>query len=209
MWAELAQRGLIVRPFSSSKPHAGGRHSQFRAGLRDTLKTLTFEMEQLDAKTIVVELEIDERHIRLDGYPRADARVQSSAVAISFESKHGPLRYATDEFSDWHDNLRAIALSMHALRAVDRYGVSKRGEQYAGWKALPVSTDPADAIQTEEDAWRVLTSAAGVASDSSPLRDGISESEVVRRALFATHPDRGGDPDEFRRVQRSREILGC
>ncbi len=30
----------------------------------------------------------------------------------------------------------------------------------------------------------------------------------VRRALFETHPDRGGDPDEFRKVQRARELIG-
>ena len=32
-------------------------------------------------------------------------------------------------------NLRSIALGLKALRAVDRYGVSRRGEQYAGFRA--------------------------------------------------------------------------
>lgn len=193
-WTDLAARGLTVKPFASVQPEPGGQWSRFRSPLRDTLELLSREMGQLQAANIVIELDVEERDIRLDGYPRANARIGNPAVAVSFDSRHGPLRYATCEFTDWQDNLRAIALSMQALRAVDRYGVSKRGEQYRGWKQLMPSSDPADAIQTEQAARRYLDDRWG---------------GDVRRALFETHPDRGGDPDEFRKVQRSRELLGA
>lgn len=191
-WNDLAARGLTVRPFASVVPIAGNEYSRFRAPLRDTLELLSREMGQLQAAHIVIELDIEDRDIRLDGYPRANARIGNPAVAVSFESRYGPLRYATCEFTEWRDNLRAIALSMQALRSVDRYGVSRRGEQYQGWKALPVSTDPADAIQTRAQAEDYL----------DERWDGD-----VRRALFETHPDRGGDTDEFRKVQRARELI--
>jgi hypothetical protein len=163
--------------------------------MRATVKTLTTELHALDAKNIVLELDLRERDIRLDGMPRADARPGSPAVVLSFDSRYGPLRYATAEYDDWQDNLRAIALSMQALRAVDRYGVSKRGEQYRGWKALPPGpVDAAEQIQTSEQALAYL----------AEEWDGD-----LRRAIMETHPDRGGDEDEFRKVVRARDLLAA
>jgi hypothetical protein len=70
-----------------------------------------------------------------------NAKVGFPGVRIAFESKYGPLTYATDEFvtrpARLADQRPRIALALQALRAVDRYGVTKRGEQYTGWKALP------------------------------------------------------------------------
>jgi hypothetical protein len=108
--------------------------------------------------------------LRLDGMPRANARMLHDAVALSFESKWGPLRYETNEFvargyrggEGWQQNLRAIALGMEALRKVDRYGVSKRGEQYT--RLAPDRGEkqrPEDAIVTSEDAQRFLDQHGG------------------------------------------------
>lgn len=112
------------------------------------------------------------------------------AVGVSFDSKHGPLTYETAEFATWQDNLRAIALGLEALRAVDRYGISKRGEQYRGWKALPMSSDDTG-IHDEAQAREWLAQWGGDA----------------RKALFETHPDRGGDDLAFRKTIRARELL--
>src|SRR5690606_5164123 len=78
-----------------------------------------------------------EDDIRLDGLPRANARPGHQGVVLAFDSKYGPLKYATDTFDRWQDNLRAIALGLESLRRVDRYGITKRGEQYTGWRQLP------------------------------------------------------------------------
>lgn len=43
------------------------------------------------------------------------------------------LVYATDVCERWQHNVRSIALGLQALRAVDRYGISRRGQQYAGF----------------------------------------------------------------------------
>jgi len=42
--------------------------------------------------------------------------------------------------------------------------------------------------------------------------DAIINNEAAQRmtlkaAMFRTHPDRGGDPEEFKRVQQAKEIL--
>lgn len=49
------------------------------------------------------------------------------------------LVYATDCCCYWQHNVRSIALGLGALRAVDRYGISRRGEQYSGFRAALTS----------------------------------------------------------------------
>ena len=58
------------------------------------------ELSKLGAHSVVIELALDEGDIRLDGLPRADARPRHPGVIVSFDSKHGPLRYGTDAFPD-------------------------------------------------------------------------------------------------------------
>lgn len=220
-WSDLAALGVTVRPLSEPRPPEANRASQFSATLGSTVSMLATELRALDAQNVVLEIDIRERDLRVDGLPRADAKVHGDAVAISFDSKFGPLRYATGEYSGsyvwrggnegsvrvpgWQANLRAIALSMEALRSVDRYGVSKRGEQYTGWRQLPASTDPADAIQTTEQAYAIIARHADCTIDIAK----IATADAIRKAIKATHPDAGGDSDEFRQVQRARTLLAA
>lgn len=188
---DLARLGVQVRPLSNLRPKPGNQGAQFRSTVGQTATLLARELRYLGSKNAVLELDLRERDIRLDGMPRSDARPGNPTVVLSFDSKFGPLRYATCEYTSWDDNLRAIALAMEALRAVDRYGVSKRGEQYVGWRQLPASTDPADSLTSVEEA-RALIDGYG----------GLIE------ALKKTHPDHGGDAGEFRRVMKAKELLG-
>lgn len=120
-WDQLRAAELSVRPLSGTRPTPGRRRAQFRAELAVTVRELKRELRALEGARVVVELGIRDQDIRQDGYPRARAPEPSDpTVAISFASVHGPLRYATCEYTEWEDNLRAIVLSMQALRAVDR-----------------------------------------------------------------------------------------
>lgn len=158
------------------------RHAPFRAPWSSTMELLHRELRMVGGQRVVLELAITEGDIRTtDGLPRASARPAHPGIILSFESSYGPLRYMTDEFATWQENLRAVALSLEALRKVDRYGVSKRGEQYRGWRSLP----PGE-------------------GDPSRGRDLIREHGSVRDALKATHPDKGGDPNDFRAVEAAR-----
>jgi hypothetical protein len=131
---EFRPLGLWAGP---ETPWDERKRSQFKAHYDQTLKLLFREAEMLGAELLVLQVDLQQRDIRADGLPRANARYGAHpGVVTSFDSRHGPLRYATDVFDDWRSNLRAITLALEALRAVDRYGVSKRGEQYRGWTAI-------------------------------------------------------------------------
>lgn len=180
------------------------RYSPFRANWSKTIDQLEHELEELGAKEVVFQLDMEERDIRLDGMPRADAKPRSPRVIISFESKHGPLRYQCDAFEgnyrepSWQANVRAIALGLEALRQVERYGITKRGEQYTGWKALPESS------QSHDEAIAFLASVTGW----TPAVVAGSLQNSYRDAAKRLHPDVGGNRDMWEQLQKARQVLG-
>lgn len=179
----------------------------FRATWADTLKLLERETEHLGATTVVIQVDADETDIRRDGMLRARARVGHPGVVVSFQSAHGPLRYATDTYEDaswstsltgWQANVRAVALALEALRAVDRYGVTRRGEQYQGWAALPAG--PAPAFGSADEAHRWMREQADLGTGADPVR-------LYRHLARRMHPDAGGNPADWERLTAAHELV--
>jgi hypothetical protein len=46
------------------------------------------------------------------------------------------LQFAIDKFPSWQDNVRAIALGLHDLRRIERYGIVESDEHLTGFKQL-------------------------------------------------------------------------
>jgi len=204
---ELRALGVTFGPFDGPVPPASHESSRFASRWGDTVALLARELRMLDAEGIVVELNFRPEYFRLDGLPRANASADSPAVRVTFRSRWGPLRYETAEYRSWQDNVRAIALSMEALRKVDRYGVSKRGEQYRGWRQLTAgSTAAEDSVVTSGQAVAVVHREV---EDLYDLEDvaGAFQADAIREALRRSHPDRGGSGEKFRMIMRAREIL--
>lgn len=172
------------------------KRSQFKAGYENTLDILEHELWMLDSQSVVIQLDLQEADLRLDGMPRKHAKPTSQGVIVAFDSRYGPLKYATDAFDAWHDNLRAIALGLEALRKVDRYGITKRGEQYTGWK-------PPRAM-TAEEAVRMLKESGDY---HGPLLDAGAIRTAFHRGAKNMHPDAGGDPRRFRMLTEARDLL--
>lgn len=162
----------------------------FKAGWDDTLRLLDTELRLLKADSCVIAAGFREQDLRLDGLPRANAREpEHPGVEISFSAfaveGRPRLVYATDVCERWEHNVRSIALGLEALRAVDRYGITRRGEQYAGWRQL----------------------GSGETDDGPSLARGralIKDAGSVVEALKATHPDTGGNRIDFESVQMAR-----
>jgi hypothetical protein len=188
----------------------------FRAGWDDTLKLLAREIEYLDgSEPVVIQVDAPEAMIRRDGMLHARARVGHPGVAISFTSRFGPLRYATDAYEDgyytskgltgWQANVRAIALALEALRAVDRYGVTRRGEQYTGWKALPAAGNR-PVFDTAQAAIRWMRD---MRRDHGNYANGGGPKEDYRALVKLMHPDKGGDPGEWDKLDSARQVLSA
>lgn len=182
----------------------------FKAGWDATLSLLEYEIGCLNgADPVVIQVDAPEGMIRRDGMLHARAKVGHPGVVISFQSKHGPLRYATDAYErqysygldGWQANVRAIALALEALRAVDRYGVTKRGEQYTGWRAIEAPA-PAFATPATAAAWmREYAQEIGIEWG------GLESRELYRRMARRMHPDTGAPRAEWDRLDEARRVL--
>ena len=183
-------RPIPLWPHDSTPPDRRRSSYTFKAPWSNTLDLLDRELRRLGATNIVIGCGLREQDIRNDGWPRSGARVpQHPGVEISFDGVplNGPmgrLVYATDVCRFWEHNVRAIGLGLEALRAVDRHGITRHGEQYAGFKALPVSADA-----PSYDRGRAL----------------VDEHGSLTAAMRATHPDTGGSRIDFESVLLYRE----
>jgi hypothetical protein len=198
---------LDVRPLTTwpgqQTPHSERRWSPFKAGMRQTLSLLTRELGFLNAQHPVMEVAIPPEKFRIDGKPRADATATHPGVVVSLPKTNvGALRYACDAFYEWQDNLRAIALGLEALRKVERYGITKRGEQYVGFKQLPPGGIQLGAGMTQDEALSIIAEHSGDATGDDDLPT------LIRRAKAAAHPDRNdGDRAAWDRVERAIQVL--
>lgn len=174
----------------------------FKASYSDTENLLDRELDYLDAHRVVLEADFREQDIRVDGTPRANARQPDfPGVRLAFDSVHGPLIYQTDTCEWWQHNVRSIALGLEALRAVDRYGITSRAQQYTGWKAIAGTA--MGGRMSPEEAILVLAAAAGQPAHEDKV------AELHRLAKAEAHPDRhGGNREAWDRVEQAAHALG-
>lgn len=188
------------------------QRARFDSSYAQTLTLLADELRRLQARQVVIQAGFSAFDIRNDGWPRSNAKKPvDPGVILSFQSKHGPLSYPCDRFNDWQDNLRAIALSLQALRAVDRYGVTRRAEQYRGWTQLPPPPprrQQFSGFSHPQAAADWLAQAAGYIVSTATLRLDKGEREkAIRAAQRRLHPDAGGSHEEFVKIEFAKRIL--
>ncbi len=154
--------GLNVGPIrvwpGELTPRNKRQSSQFKSTLSATLTLLGKEIWHItdsrarrDTAEMLIAIPAGDAW-RLDGKPRANAIPEHPGIVFSIESKHGHLSYPCDNFTTWQANLRAVALALEALRKVDRYGVTKHGEQYRGFLAVESGRASAAGFLRAEDA---------------------------------------------------------
>jgi hypothetical protein len=173
---QMTFRPLPAWPY----PEQPERPATYKATYQRTLLDLDRELEAVGAREVILGVVADPRDVRLDGQLRADAKVRHAGVELSFDKPGvGRVTFHTDRHrgyaNSWQDNLRAIALGLEALRAVDRYGITTSGQQYAGFAAL--------------------TAGPSLESLGAKL---VEHYGGLAEALRATHPDTGR-PDHTQR----------
>lgn len=190
-----------------------GSHT-FKAAWDDTLSLLKAEVDMLGSLLAVVQIDVQRGDIRRDGMLKVGAKVGFPGVKVSFESNHGSLTYATDVYEKqygwampgWQANVRAIALGLQALRAVDRYGITRSGEQYRGFTALSDKPAGHDEL-TVADAVLVFGDALGRSFTLADLSTKDAIGIHFRAAARGHHPDAGGSDQVFQLITKARDVL--
>lgn len=205
-----------TRPLSDKTWLKPGRRkaSAFSSSWTSTRDLLEKEIRALDGRDVVIEIDVREQDLRLDGTLRSRATADSPAVRVSFESKHGPMSFPCDAYKTgpyqnkmlpWQHNVRAVALTMEALRAAERHGAINTGQQYTGFRALNAGrTAPASHL-TYDEAMRTLREISGVQHTTV---EGPQVQAMIRLAQSRAHPDRnGGARDTWDLVEESARVV--
>lgn len=184
------------------QPCRSRKYSPFRAKYSDTLGLLDRELRNLRARHVVIQADCDASEVRRDGQLRSGARLRGPGIVLSFETNKGAMSFPCDTYTDWQANLRAIAMSLEALRSVDRYGVTRNAEQYRGWTALPDKSGD----DVESAAATVVSMAGGMISQVVASKDAWDD--VRKRGCAAMHPDRfGDDGTQFKKFMEAAGVL--
>lgn len=184
--------------------------SRFDSTWSSTLELLAREIDHLRGSNVVLEVDVAERAIRNDGMLRADARAGLPVVVAFTTHTQGDLIYRCDHYTtqwasqgpEWQHNVRAIALHLESQRAQVRWGVTGvSGGTYGGFKAIGGSTPlPGPEAPMSEHAAAEYLRSFGHAGDT--------QRSCWLAAVRATHPDHGGNREDWDRVAAAGRVLG-
>lgn len=198
-------RPIDTWPMAHTSPR---RYSPFNSTFTSTLQLLEQELRRLDPKDAqyppsVLQLALQERDFRKsDGMPRAGSSPSHPGVILTIEPRNKPvMTLPCDTFQHWHDNLRAIALTLEALRKIERYGVTRNGQQYRGWQAIEAKAEPN----------MTVAAAIQVLMEIGELPEPTTHDEMARALRSAkgrAHPDRhDGHRTLWDRLEVAEKVL--
>ena len=156
-------------------------------GNRDELLT---EIDRLGGRKIILSTNIP---LRNDGLPYATFREpQDPGVAVYFDYRDRPMCFACDQYAHVTENVRAIALTIGALRGMERWGASDMMERaFRGFAAI------------EDQTFRSWREILGFKPGAPVAKNDIAD--AFRRRAQVHHPDKGGDPGKFRDLIAARD----
>lgn len=172
---------------------------------------LRYELKHLKTTTVILQLAIEEKNISpVTGLPRDDRMPKHPGVIIAADTNHGALKWICDDCQKWEDNIYAIALTLERLRLADIYGVTGRGEQYAGWKMLPgpiTAGGEASHGMTIDAAARFVAPFGGV-SPHDILSKKSTWEKTLRAGAKKLHPGTPtGDAEKWKVFEMAAQLL--
>ena len=166
------------------------RADAFKVTFAVAREDLLHELRLLGARDVVLSSNIP---LLKNGLPVSKfARPEDPGVAAYFTRKGQRLCVPCDAWMDPRANMRAIGLTLGAIRGLERWGAGAMvNAAFAGFAALP---EPGSG----EDPWWAVFGLEPTAP--RPLVD-----EAYRRLAKFFHPDVGGENEDFLRLQRAYE----
>jgi hypothetical protein len=175
--------GWIVTPASERismkswrMPFARIRDSVFR------------ELERFGADEVILSTNLPLNRAGLPYSP--DALLEQPGAAVYFSWKKRMMCLACDRYLSVGHNLKAIAMTIEAIRGIERWGASQMMERaFSGFAQLPesVAKDWRDVLQFGK---------------STPTKTMIEDR--FRALARARHPDAGGTREEFEELVKAK-----
>lgn len=159
----------------------------FKITFDKAVSGLSDEIDRLGGKYPILSTNLE---IRLDGsFKRDRGEPRDPGAAVYFNIKDKQRVFACDTYSNVRANIRAIGLTIEALRSIERYGASDMLERaLSAFEALPAPLDP----------WQVL---------NIPRDAGEAIIKAAHKALsLQHHPDMGGSNAKMAELNRARDL---
>lgn len=185
-------------------PAADRKPSRFFYGFADSMASLMEALARIGATNIVITSDLPARP---DGRPYAVGRKDADpGIAVWFALQGHERVISCDRWQTHAENMRAIALSIEAIRGLDRWGASDMvARAFAGFTALPAGpAGPAAPVTNGKRDWREVLGMQQVPGIyerpiDARTRTLAAHNLVIARRIYrekiqATHPDHGGDP---------------
>lgn len=156
--------------------------------LAEARDELLDELRRFKASQVVISSDFP---LNRDGSLSGNARKPvDQGIAIYFLRGKTPYVMAMDEWADAESNLRSLALSIEALRQLQRHGGGKMLERaFSGFVALPAPKKPHEILGVERSASKVEINRA--------WRDRIA----------TAHPDQGGTQAAAAEINAARDAM--
>lgn len=153
------------------------------------IKSLKEELGRMNAMGVIISTNIPTKG---DGNPYSTyAKPSDVGVAVYFTIDNRAMALCCDKWDSVEANLKALSMSVDALRGLDRWGVSDIMDRaFMGFKALPEKA-------ASFPWWEVL----GLARDctKSQIRDAYKKKAKVH------HPNAGGEPHKWQELNEAYE----
>ncbi|OYR88660.1 molecular chaperone DnaJ [Halorubrum sp. E3] len=174
------------------------RNRSFEATLGSTTSELATEMDRMDVDAW--RGEIANSHTKSNGLPLHNANPDDPGFVLRWTDDEEQFAVACDASPRLRDNVRYVLKWVHETRMRSQRPVKTGDSEFAAARLPP--GDESDAVAgtaTTQPAHEVL----GVAPDAP---ENVVES-AARARKAETHPDNGGDREEFQRVVEAEEVM--
>lgn len=150
-------------------------------------KGLREELGRMSARGIVISTNIP---VKNDGNPYSTyTKPADVGVAVYFTVDNKAMALCCDKWNTVEANLRALVMSVDAMRGLDRWGVSEiMNRAFMGFKALPEKA-------ASFPWWEILG-----------LSRNCTRKEIeagYKKKIKLHHPDNGGDPLKWQELQEA------
>lgn len=175
---------------------------KFETALLDAVKDIKQTMEKMEVDAYRLLTNTDHRKDR-PNVPYANApEPDDPGAVVQWTRNEQQYAIACDHWTDLRSNVREIGLYVEEKRMMDQRPVSTGEEEFANAQ-LPPENENASVVASQDgdeiDPYAVL----GVREDAS---DGVIE-KAARERLKETHPDSGGEAEEYARVKKARAMV--
>jgi hypothetical protein len=168
------------------KTETGKRESGIRfknVSLAGALSGLQEEIRRLGGKNLALS----------SNYTLGSTNPKEPGVVAYFDYDGKPVAMPCDRWNQIEANVRAIALTIEAMRGMERWGAKHMiTAMFAGFTALPARTGPS--------CWDVL----GIRSEPLPTEQVVMA--AYRTLAQKAHPDKGGSTEAFNELTQAKDI---